>query len=196
MEVTAVGSFFSGYAKEIISICVPFALWFLNRQFQPSAKLYHSIRHTFRFLVPEPLRNKDGEVLRPNQTVHVASVSVTNTGRKTAKPVEITFNWKPMHINVWPHRHFETKDAPDGRHTVVLESLAPKEIFGMELLSINADLPAICNVRSEQIESVERAMILQIVQPQRVLVFVAWLMLLGAIGTVYLLLLLIEAAVS
>jgi hypothetical protein len=195
LELGSLGSALALYSKEIISLLVPLAVWFLNRQFQPSARLIHSIRHTFRFLIPEPIRDPDGNIVRSSQAVHVASVSVSNIGRSTAKNVEIVFNWKPAFVNVWPLRHFATRDAPDGRHSIVLESLAPKEVF-VELLAINQELPNICNVRSEQTESVEKRMIPQIVHAPWLLGLVGWLLVAGSIGTVYLILLLMEAALG
>jgi hypothetical protein len=196
MLITEITSLLTTHAKELISVSVPFAIWLLNRQFQPSTKLVHSIRHTFRFLIPEPIRDAEGKVIRPVQNVNVASVSVTNVGRRAGKLVEITLNWKPMYLNVWPSRHYEVKDAPDGRHTIFLDSLAPKEVLGMEMLAVNAELPAICNVRSEEVESIEKAMIPQVVQSPPVLIFAAWLMLIGAIATVYIILVLIEVAMD
>jgi hypothetical protein len=191
---TAIATTIGPYTKEIISICVPLSIWFLNRRFQPSARLIHSIRHTFRFLIPEPLRDPEGKIIRPTQSANVTSLAVTNVGRTPAKNVELVFNWKPAFVNVWPLRHYTTLDSPDGRHSIVLESLAPKEVFGMELLAINQELPGLCNVRSEQTESVQKQMIPQIVQPVWFIGVLGWLLAAGCVATVYIILLLIEVA--
>ncbi|MDQ3477705.1 MAG: hypothetical protein M3438_00875, partial [Pseudomonadota bacterium] len=42
------------------------------------------------------------------------------------------------------------KEAADGRVSLHLENLAPKETFCFELLSVNQHLPSIVNVCSEQ----------------------------------------------
>jgi hypothetical protein len=106
------------------------------------------------------------------------------------------FNWKPAYFNVWPLRHYTTLDHPDGRFSLVLDSLAPKELFGMELLAVNRDLPDLCTVRSEQVESLERLMLPQIVYPGWAKAIVAWLMFAGLVTTVYLLLALVQWAVN
>src|SRR4051812_41192233 len=121
----------SHYTKELVSLAVPFIAWFLNRQFQPSAKLIKSERQGFVYLVPEPLRDAAGNIIRPSQTVRTATVSVMNTGRTPAKNIEIVFNWKPQFFNVWPLRSFSESLSHDGRFSIVLPDLAPKEEFSV-----------------------------------------------------------------
>ena len=147
------------YSKEIAAVLLSIFGTVFTRAIQPKAKLFHSIRHAFTYIVPEPLRDTTGNIVQQAQTVNVQSFSVANVGKSTAKRVEIVFNWRPAYFNVWPLRHFEELEHPDGRFSVVLDSLAPKETFGMELLAVNKALPIICNVRSEQVESLKKAMI-------------------------------------
>ena len=119
-------------------------------------------------------------------------MSVSNVGRKPAKKIEIVFNWTPPFMNVWPKRHYTTVNSPDGRHSIVLDDLAPGEVFGMEIMAINVALPQLCNVRSEEALSQQKAMIPQIVQTRSVIAFVTWLLFSGTIFSIYLALVLIE----
>ena len=196
MNSTALASTLAPYSKEIAALAVSIVGALFARMIQPKAKLIHSERHRYHYVLQEPLRHAKGDVLRPTQSVTVRSFSVSNTGKSTATNVELVFNWKPAYFNVWPLRHYTTRDHPDGRFSLVLESLAPKEVFGMELLSVNIELPNLCNVRSEQTESVEKPMMLQIIYPRWVPVIAGWLMFAGLVTSIYLLLALLQWALS
>ena len=138
------------YGKEIVSLLVPFVTWLLNVGIKPRAKLIWTSPHSFNFLVQEPVRDAQGDVLRPTQMVHTASIKVINTGRETAHKVELVFNWKPPHLNLWPVRSYEEKSDGDNRHMLVFDNLAPKEELGFEIMSINHELPALLQVRSAE----------------------------------------------
>lgn len=140
----------STYGKEIVSLLVPFLTWFLNVGARAKAKLIWTSPHSFVFLVQEPIRDAEGNVLQATQRVCTASIRVINTGRATANKLELVFNWKPQHTNLWPVRHYEQKADQDGRHILIFENLSPKEEIGLEIMSVNADLPALLLVRSAE----------------------------------------------
>jgi hypothetical protein len=127
--------FLSTYSKEIVALLAPFIAWSLSNRFQNRARLIQSTRHAFTFLIQQPLIGPDGKQISPAQTVNTASVSVVNAGRQVATKVEVVFNWKPQHLNIWPLRHYTENMAPDGRFSLNFDSLAPKEIIGFELLA-------------------------------------------------------------
>ncbi len=135
--------FISKYGKEIISLLVPFITWLLNVGYKARAKLIWTSPHSFTFLVQEPLRNAEGNILKPTQTVNTASIRVINTGRETANKIELVFNWTPQYLNLWPVRYYEQKTDQDGRNILIFDNLSPKEEIGLEIMSINADLPAL-----------------------------------------------------
>jgi hypothetical protein len=143
-------SFLQTYAKELVSLTVPFVAWALARFFRAKAKLVLASPHSFTFLVQEPLRDPDGNVVRPTQSVRTVSYLLKNTGSEPAKNVELVFNWKPLCINIWPSRHITEHTEVDNRYVVVFDSLAPGEFVGFELLTVNADAPALITARSEQ----------------------------------------------
>lgn len=142
--------FWQTYAKELVALLVPFIAWTLNTFLKSKARLHVAVPHRFTFLVQQPLLDKDGKQLSPTQTVHTNSFMVYNAGRDAATKVELVFNWKPMCLNIWPSRHFEEFLEPDGRHVLIFQSLSPGEAIGCEVLSVNADLPNLITVRSDQ----------------------------------------------
>lgn len=139
------------YGKGIVSVAVALVTWVLNEFFRGRAKLQVASPHEFTFLVPQPLKDENGNVVSPTQTVHTKSFIVRNAGRESVSKVELVFNWKPMCLNVWPTRHYETHDEPDGRQVLIFGSLAPRELVGIEIMGVNvgsAGLPALATVRS------------------------------------------------
>lgn len=184
--------FFINYIKEVISITTPFLGWILNTRFQKKVRIVWSVRHAFTFLIQEPLLGADQQVIFATQTVHTASISVTNSGKITATNVEIVFNWRPQYINVWPIRSFEEKIAADKRFSIHLENLASGEPFGFELFSINRDLPEIIHVRSEQSVAKLVYMTPQIIPKPWLVQVVRYLSLIGFGATLYMLAILIQ----
>jgi hypothetical protein len=141
---------FSDYGKEIVSLVVPLITWILNVGIKPKAKLFWTTRHAFNYLVQEPLRNTEGQIVQPAQNVRTASLLVMNSGKEAAHKVELVFNWKPQYHNLWPVRSYEERSDSDGRYMLVFENLAPKEEIGIQLLSIHNDLPELLQVRSAE----------------------------------------------
>lgn len=185
-------SFIQMYAKELISLIVPFLTWAINRTLKSKAKLILGNPHNFTFLVQQPLLREDGTQVAPRQTAHTSSFVLKNAGTEPAKQVELVFNWKPLCLNIWPSRHITEHVEQDDRYVVILDNLAPGELVGFELLSVNADLPQLILARSEQCvaKSVELAP-QPVAKPWQVKVFVS-LALFGLGFSIYLLLLLLQ----
>ena len=183
---------FTTYGKEIVSLLVPFITWFLNVGVKGKAKLMWTSPHSFTFLVQEPLKGPDGNVVSSTQKVCTASIRIMNIGRETATKVELVFNWKPLYLNLWPVRSFEQKTDHDSRHILIFENLSPKEEIGIEIMTINSDLPALIQVRSaECIAKNVRMMWIAYVPPWKINVGRAFL-LLGFSSGIYLLIALIQ----
>ncbi len=125
-------------------------------------------------------------MLSPTQTVNTESVSIFNAGRSAATKLEVVFNWKPQHINIWPSRHFDEQTSPDGRYHMFFDSLPAKDTVGFELFNINAQLPEMITVRSEQCAvAVSMNLIPQPVAPKWKIVLVLLLLGIGLASTVY-----------
>jgi hypothetical protein len=138
------------YGKEIVALLVPLIKWVLDTFLRARAKLSFANPHSFTFLVQAPLLDAEGKQVAPSQTLHTSSYMLWNAGRETATRIEWVFNWKPLCLNVWPSRHYQEHVEPDNRYVVVFDSLAPNELLGCELMSINSGLPALLTLRSDQ----------------------------------------------
>ncbi|ELG86638.1 hypothetical protein A311_03556 [Escherichia coli KTE146] len=143
-------SFFSLYGKELFSFFIAILTWILNNRFKSKAKLSYGYQHGFTFLLNEPLRNANGEVISNSQLVYTRSIILVNEGRESATNISLVFNYKPMHINFWPVHHFEENIEQDGRYIIKFESLAPGESIQCEILSINTEVPSILSIRSKE----------------------------------------------
>ncbi|WP_213740937.1 hypothetical protein [Bradyrhizobium sp. dw_411] len=186
--------FLTDHLREIVSVVVPFIAWMLTRYFSSRPRLVRSTRHAFTYLINEPLHDAAGNLINPSQLVNVASLHIVNAGSLAAKNVEIVFNWQPQYFNVWPSRHYETKTAPDRRFSIIFANLPPKDVIGFELLSINAPLPEMVTVTSEQVTGTSRTLALQPVYPRWVHVSVFWLIFCGVGLNVFALISLLQTA--
>lgn len=180
------------YGKEIFAILVPFATWALNYFFKSKAKLKVANPHTFSYLIREPLLNQEGEVLQETQIAHTKSFLIKNAGRESATKIEIVLNWKPQYFNLWPSRHHTAHTEDDGRFYLIFESLSPNETIGVELLSVNRELPAILNVRSDQTIGAFVDMVPMETLNQNLINFIRVMILLGFSTTIYLCIILIQ----
>ena len=185
-------TFFETYGKEIVSLLVPILTWMLNGVFKAKAKLQVALPHQFTFLVQQPLIDAEGKQVSPTQTVQTNSFIIRNAGREPASKVELVFNWKPMCLNLWPVRHYEEHVEPDNRYVLIFDSLAPNEVLGVEVLSVNYDLPNLVTVRSAECIAQNINMYPQPVVSQSVRVIATVLMALGLAAAVYLAIILVQ----
>jgi hypothetical protein len=111
--------FIEMYGKELVALFVPFVTWFVNAIFKSKAKLTSAVPYDFTFLVDEPLLDKQGNQVKPTQTIAVRSHFITNEGKETTTNLEIIFNWRPPYLNVLPQRHFEILVTPDNKRHVL-----------------------------------------------------------------------------
>jgi len=116
--------FFATFQKELSSAALSIVVAIVLFIFRSRAKILWSSPHSFNFLI----KNTDTEVL-PTLLVHTASVFILNAGRIPATDVEIMFNFKPENFNIWPVRSYDTIVNPDGRFTIKLPNIAPKNHF-------------------------------------------------------------------
>lgn len=80
------------YGKEIVALMVPCIAWALNYFFRAKAKIHFSTPHQFTFLVQEPLKDPEGNVIKPSQTVFTKSLLIRNAGKIPVTNAEIVFN--------------------------------------------------------------------------------------------------------
>jgi hypothetical protein len=185
-------AFFQQYGKEIISLIVPFITWLLNVPLRARPNIIWGSPHGFNFLIHEPLKNPEGKVVSDTQLARTKSFRIINTGRAGASKIELVFNWEPMCINIWPLRKFSEEVLNDKRYVLSFDGLAPKEEIGIELLTVNAELPSLASVRCS--ESIPKEIPIRWVQsvPQWRINAVMLATLVGLGTAVYLLLTLVQ----
>ena len=157
----------------------------VGRAFRLRPKLVYSIDHSTNLLVDEPLLDNDGKEIAPSQLVRTASITVQNTGLRAAKGVEVAFNWKPRIMNLSPARAFTEVDSAFHRYSLKFDSFAPGEDSTIEIMSINAELPNMTAVRSDDCVGKLITMAPQRVWPQWFLNSMALLLIIGAATVVY-----------
>lgn len=138
------------YSKELFSVFIALFTWVLNNHFKAKAALSYGFQHGFTFLLNEPLRNANQEIIADTQLVHTQSLILVNEGRESATNVTLVFNYKPMYMNFWPIHHFKESCEKDNRYIVTFESLSPKDSIRCEILSINQNVPGILSIRSKE----------------------------------------------
>lgn len=180
--------FFETYAKEIVSLSIPILTLIIDRFFRLKVKLLRATPHVYTFIVPEPIFNDQGKIIKESQSVNTVSYLIKNAGSLTATGVEIVFNWKPPCVNIWPIRPFDERNAQDGRYVMIFNNLSPGEIIGLELIAVNRDNPDIVNVRSEQCRAKTIEMYPQPVAPKWKVNLFVFFALLGFGAAIYIVL--------
>jgi hypothetical protein len=90
---------------------------------------------------------KDGDLPVRVSTSHYI---VQNSGRASAKDIEIVFNYAPDEVSIWPQRAYKLEKNSEGRLIAKLDFLAPKEFIDVFLLSVANDLPELLNVKNPE----------------------------------------------
>jgi hypothetical protein len=144
-------------------------------------KLRWSLRHLHWYKLPGAAANGDA------LDVVTQELWFQNTGRAPVEDVEIVFNWKPQHYELWgPRAHSEALLA-DSRFILRLPSLAAKEFVALSLLDTR-ELPAVVNVRSKNSNARQLPIIPVRQFPQWFYLAATLLMLLGLSTAIYLML--------
>jgi hypothetical protein len=180
------------YSREIVSLLVPVLTAVLAWVMQRPPKVIWSIHNLRFFLAEETVAVENGPPQKKNHAIRAASVFVQNSGRMAAQGVEIVFNWRPQHFNVWPQREYVEILNPDGRFIVKLSGLGPKEFLGIDVLTINAELPDLIQVRSGHGAGTRIQMHPQQIHPRWKLLLAACLMFVGFVALLWALIALLQ----
>ena len=97
-----------------------------------------------------------------------------------------------MCLNLWPVRHYEEHIEPDRRYVLIFDSLAPDEVLGVEVLTVNGDLPNLVTVRTAQCIAQDIIMYSQPVVSNTARIAATVFMALGLAAAVYLAILLVQ----
>jgi hypothetical protein len=138
----------ASFQKEIISVVLSLVTTGILYLFRARAELIWASPHSWTFSITPPAAPA-GQPANVPFSIQTASIFIQNSGRLPATDVELTFNWEPQNLNIWPPRPFTTIKSPDGRFTMQFTNLAPKEFFQLELLA-SVQLPLLTTVRSKE----------------------------------------------
>lgn len=174
------------HPTEFVSLIVPVITALIGWLLRAKAKVVWSVHNLRAFTATENVADESGQTRPVHNIVHAASVFLRNGGRASATSIEIVFNWKPRHLSLWPQRDYTEATNPDGRYIIKLPSLGPSEFFGIDVLTVNADMPAVLEVRSAEGRGKRIEMTPQQIHPKWKLVLVAYLMLAGFVASLYL----------
>lgn len=134
---------------QFIGFILACVLEVFRRILTPKASIIWGTSHGFNFLIPQIAPPDKPEAI-PNLSLNTQGIIVKNNGRAAAKNIEIYFNYKPEHMEMWPviSRSFEILD--DGRYVLKIPYLRRNEFFNIELIHTNNNVPHILNVRAEE----------------------------------------------
>ena len=154
---------------------------FIVRIFQPKSKVVWAVSSGFTYLMPKV----EGGPVADSILVCTTSIWVQNTGRQTAENVEVHFNFKPHHYEIFPTRTFSESIRADNRMTLSTPELSPQEYFAVQLLSAGRELPLVQNVRWKDGVSKEIAMGPAQILSQNIMRLVRTVMLVGVFAIIY-----------
>lgn len=176
-------------APEIVAVFLTAVVGLIARIVQPSARVVWGTSHGFTFSLPI----QDAVTSTTTTTlVHTGTVFVQNTGRKTAEDIEVVFNYRPQHFQVWPSLNYNTAENPEHHFTIKITTLGPRESTTIELLSVSINLPDPLRVRSPLGEAKRVPIAPMRVWPGWFNRTIFLLLVLGIFGFLYLLVRLIE----
>ena len=125
----------------VITVLIPVLFAAVNGWISPKPRLKYGIWSSI-VLLPKASNGLDS-------SVYVQQIALQNWGRKAAEEVEIIWNWKPPHIEQYPHLASHEEIKPDGRYVARIPRLNGKEGVTFSLLSEGAALPAVIYVRGK-----------------------------------------------
>lgn len=174
------------YQAQIWSVVLVVFGALVTRLMRLKPRLHFSVHHDSSLLVDQPLLDSEGKQISPRQIVRTASMVVGNNGLSPANNVEVSFNWRPMILNVLPPRSYLDVFSPFERYSLKFESVAPDEFITINVMSINAEMPALTSVRCDECPGKEIQMSPQRVWPVWLNYVTLAIFMLGLVTLIYL----------
>lgn len=161
----------------IISGIIGSGFWLVQKWLEPGTRVRYWIAHDFIFTVP---LNGQPQPL----AIQTSTLTVQNLGRKAAEDIEILHAAKPDHFQLHPRRKYEEPTTPDNTHVISVDTLGPKEVLQVQLLS-HTNRPVLVGVRSK--DGFAKALPIQVnrVFPRPVIALLQLCMIVGALSIVY-----------
>lgn len=160
-----------------ITLSSPFILFFINKLITAKVKLRYGTVNDIVLLPNKP----DGS---PG-VLKIRQIRIMNTGSKAADDIEIIFNWKPAHIEQYPHLSNGEEIKADGRYVVKVNRLNAKETFNINMATDVGDIPSIIYLRAKDSSSkiIEFNNVIWYSLPVRL--FISFLLILGFFALCY-----------
>jgi len=127
--------------RNILTGVISFAVGYLLKNIEPSARLIWWSTHAFHYNLPNPPN--------PNVGIYTRSITIQNIGRKIAENIEVTHQSPAGFFKLEPAYNYTTAQTPTGEHIINVPSLAPKNFFTVEFISFQP-MPALLYVKSKE----------------------------------------------
>ena len=161
----------------IVSGAIGLCFWLIQRWLEPGSKVAFWVPHNFVFNMP--MANP-----QPPLAIQTSTLTVQNLGRKTAENVEIIHATKPDHFQLHLRRDYAEHLAPDGTHVITVDSLGPKEVLQIQVLS-HVKPPVLVGVRSKDGQGKSIQFQVFRVFPRPVILAIRFCMFVGAASILY-----------
>jgi hypothetical protein len=130
--------------------------------------------------------------LQPPTIVYTRELWVQNIGRARAEGVEVVLAAAPNHFDVWPQRHFECLNNPNGNLIIRFDDLNRREHVTISMFQTAGVPPMVTNVRWRGGQGTKMQMAPQRVLPPWFLRSLLVLLIIGVFAVIYLFVRLIQ----
>jgi hypothetical protein len=130
-------------SPQIIAVILTALMAVIRHWLKPKALVIWGTSHGFTFIIPKEASPASGPF-----PVHTGTVFVQNVGKGVAEDIEVVFNYRPQHFQLWPSLNYDVAENPEHRFTIRIKNLGPREYTTVEMLSANVELPTTLRVRT------------------------------------------------
>ncbi len=141
----------------VIAAMLSIVIAIVGRVISPRGRVKWAVTHQYSFLThPNPPSSAPQQPSAPSSAapqttqpvlVHTRTIWVQNVGRATVEDIEIIFNYRPHHFEIWPQRQFRETTNPAGNLLISVNGLNPREWITITMLNVGVQLPLVTNVR-------------------------------------------------
>lgn len=125
--------------NRVIPVLLTAVIGMIGRYLSAKPRVVWGVSHQFAFNVGPRTEEATG-------IIYTRSLIVQNMGRAAARDINVIFNFKPNHYQLWPHQNYTTSDNPEKNHIILVPSLGKGNHFRIEMVSV-FDLPIAMTVR-------------------------------------------------
>ena len=163
----------------LLAIVLSIATAWVLSLFRPRVKLHWGSTslsfHKFKL-------EEDGEPI----VVSTEKIFLQNVGRKPASEIELVLTDIPSSYTLWSPREHESKPLKNGGFSIVIPSLAPRELLIVDIIDVDRRNPKLIAVNCPDVLAENIEFKPQRVQNKWVIALVLYLMTAGLVGTIYL----------